>query len=115
MKNGEKEINSFQKLIDETRIEVLLVSIAIIAALFIFISGVIINLFPGISKEFGNACFLITLLLLSLSGLLQVYKKESPGFINPIRGKLAVINGSIIYLLFFGSAILIEVLHFLYI
>lgn len=105
---------NFRDFLKNTRIEVLNVIIICIAFLFIYLGTIIDDLLSLNSYDVKFSGFMIGILIFSSAGILQVYRKEAPGFMNPIRGKLAVVNGWLVFISCILAVIILEILHFQY-
>jgi hypothetical protein len=104
----------FSNFLKNSRIEVLNAIIICIALLFVYLGTIIDDILSIKSYEIKFSGFMIGILIFSFAGILQVYRKEAPGFMNPIRGKLAVINGWLVFISCFLAVVILEILHFQY-
>jgi hypothetical protein len=104
----------FSDFLKNTRIEVLNVLIICIAILFVYLGTIVDDIISIKLFDIKFAGFMIGIIIFSFSGILQVYRREAPGFINPIRGKLAVVNGWLVFISCILAVIILEILHFQY-
>lgn len=95
------------KLFIEPSIMTVSTIITTIAILIPVIFSIIKENFPFLSSDFQLFGFILLSILMALNGLIQVIRKEIPGFgiEHSIKGWYAIISGAILFFVFLCGAI----------
>jgi hypothetical protein len=99
-----------RKIIKETNI-LFLLPIPPVIAMTLFITGALVGqkLYPeGIPRLYTAILIFLMSLIVSLSGLITIYRREMPGpFGYKIRGKYPIITGFLSIIFFLGLGIFV--------